>query len=105
MNRFRTVIDDYETTIFVQEAIHRMVELNYKLGLISEAQKYAKLLGYNYQSSEWYEKSYSVFDEMYAINKKNNINENVKKNNIIIKKFKSLFEWDEKKRNSNWISK
>jgi len=92
MNRFRTVIDDYETTIFVQEAIHRMVELNYKLGLISEAQKYAKLLGYNYQSSEWYEKSYSVFDEMYAINKKNNINENVKKNNIIIKKFKSLFE-------------
>ena len=92
MNRFRTVIDDYETTIFVQEAIHRMVELNYKLGLISEAEKYAKLLGYNYQSSEWYEKSYSVFDEMYAINKKNNINENVKKNNIIIKKFKSLFE-------------
>jgi hypothetical protein len=42
---------------------------------------------------------------MYAVNKKNNINKNVKKNNIIIKKFKSLFEWDEKKRNSNWISK
>ena len=79
--------------------------MNYKLGLITEFQEYAKLLGYNYQSSEGYEKSYSVFDEMYAINKKNNINENVKKNNIIIKKFKSLFEWDEKKRNSNWISK
>ena len=92
MNRFRTVIDDYDTTIFVQEAIHRMVELNYKLGLKSEAEKYAKLLGYNYQSSKWYEKSYSVFDKMYADNKKNNINKKTKKNNIIIKKFKSLFE-------------
>ena len=92
MNRFRTVIDDYDTTIFVQEAIHRMVELNYKLGLKPEAQKYAKLLGYNYQSSKWYEKSYSVFDKMYVANKKNNINKKAKKNNIIMKKFKSLFE-------------
>ena len=92
MNRFRTVIDDYDTTIFVQEAIHRMVELNYKLGLKPEAQKYAKLLGYNYQSSKWYEKSYSIFDKMYVDNKKNNINKKAKKNNIIMKKFKSLFE-------------
>ena len=92
MNRFKTVIDDYDTTIFVQEAIHRMVELNYILGLKLEAEKYANLLGYNYQSSEWYKKSYSVFDKMYADNKKNSIYKKTKKNNIILKKFKSLFE-------------
>ena len=65
INRFRTVIDDYETTIYAQEALHRLVEVHYILGLKDEAKKYAKLLGYNYQSSKWYEKSYSVFDKEY----------------------------------------
>ena len=73
INRFRTVIDDYETTIYTEEALHRLVEVHYTLGLKNEAQKYAKLLGYNYQSSEWYEKSYSIFDQMYAKNKKENL--------------------------------
>ena len=70
INRFRTVIDDYETTIYAQEALHRLVEVHYILGLKDEAKKYAKLLGYNYQSSKWYEKSYSVFDKEYKENVK-----------------------------------
>ena len=55
INRFRTVVDQYETTIYTQEALHRLVEIYYTLGLKDEAEKYAKLLGYNYQSSQWYE--------------------------------------------------
>ena len=59
INRFRTVVDDYETTVYIEEALYRLVEVHYILGLESEAKKYAKLLGYNYKSSIWYEKSYS----------------------------------------------
>ena len=55
INRFRTVVDDYETTIYVEEALHRLVEVYYILGLKAESEKYAKLLGYNYNSSKWYE--------------------------------------------------
>ena len=86
INRFRNVIDKYETTAFTQEALHRLVEIHYMLGLVNEAEKYAKLLGYNYQSSEWYENSYSLFDKDF---KKNKIK---KEENSILKKFKSLFE-------------
>ena len=92
INRFRTVIDEYETTIYTQEALHRLVEVYYTIGLVDEAEKYAKLLGYNYQSSKWYEKSYSVFNKMYEKNKKNRIKKDKKKNNSILKKFKSLFD-------------
>ena len=89
INRFRNVVDDYETTIYAEEALHRLVEIYYVLGLKDEAKKYASLLGYNYQSSQWYEKTYSVFDKMYAQNKiKNN---KIEKKNIL-KKFKSLFD-------------
>ncbi len=88
INRFRNVVDQYETTIYTQEALHRLVEIYYTLGLKEEAQKYAKVLGYNYQSSQWYEKSYSVFNIEYEKNKK----ANNKKSNIILKKFKSLFD-------------
>ena len=93
INRFRTVIDDYETTIYAQEALHRLVEVHYILGLKDEAKKYAKLLGYNYQSSKWYEKSYSVFDKEY----KENVNKRDKKRskkNKTLKKIKSLFSLD-----------
>jgi outer membrane protein assembly factor BamD len=86
INRFKTVIDDYETTIYVEEALHRLVEINYILGLKDEAEKYANLLGYNYQSSMWYQRSYSVFNEIY----KKKIKKENKKNNSILKKFKSL---------------
>ena len=88
IRRFRTVIDDFETTIYTEEALHRLVEVHYILGLKDEAKKYANLLGYNYQSSKWYEKSYAVFNKSYEKNKKDNI----KKNKNILKKIKSLFE-------------
>ena len=88
INRFRTVIDNYDTTIYVEEALHRLVEIYYTIGLEMEAKKYANLLGYNYKSSEWYEKSYSVFDKMYEKDER----ESIKNNNSVLKKFKSLFE-------------
>ena len=67
INRFRTVVDQYDSTIYTEEALHRLVEIYYIIGLENEAKKYAKLLGYNYQSSEWYKKSYSVFNKLYFI--------------------------------------
>ena len=88
INRFKTVIDEYETTIYTEEALHRLVEVYYTIGLVEEAKKYAKLLGYNYQSSEWYEKSYIVFDKIYEKNKKKKMRE--KKS--FVKKIKSLVE-------------
>ncbi len=91
INRFRTVIDSYQTTIYTQEALHRLVEVHYIIGLEGEAKKYAKLLGYNYKSSKWYEKSYSVFDKMYE-QKQINKQKKIKEKNIIIRKFKSLLE-------------
>ena len=87
INRFRVVVDDYDTTIYVEEAIHRLVEIYYIIGIESEAKKYANLLGYNYQSSEWYEKSFSLFNKKY---KRNTIKDIKKENNSILEKFKSL---------------
>ena len=87
INRFRTVVDHYERTIYVEEALHRLVEIYYILGVENEANKYAKLLGYNYKSSEWYEKTYSIFNKSYEITKK----KERKKERKIIKKIKSLF--------------
>ena len=86
INRFKTILEMYETTIYTEEALHRLVEVHYLLGLKEEAKKYAKLLGYNYQSSEWYKHSYSLFDKKYVIVKKEKI-----KNKSTLKKIKSLF--------------
>ncbi len=88
INRFRTVIDDYDTTIYTEEALHRLVEVYYVIGLTEESEKYAKLLGYNYQSSRWYEKSYAVFNKKY---KEKKINKE-KKNKHLLKKIKSLLK-------------
>ena len=90
INRFREVIDKYETTIYVEEALYRLVEVHYLLGLKNEAEKYAKLLGYNYQSSTWYEKSYVIFNKNYKNKKLMNIKKN--KKSKIISKVKSLFD-------------
>ena len=87
INRFLIVLNDYETTIYVEEALHRLVEIHYQLGLQNEAKKYAKLLGYNYQSSQWYEKSYLLFDENY---RKQQLTKNRKSS--ILNKVKSLFD-------------
>ena len=92
INRFRTVIDDYDTTIYTAEALHRLVEVHYTIGLIEEAEKYAQLLGYNYGSSEWYQNTYSLFDKNYKIKKKDKFKDIKKENKKILKKFKSLFE-------------
>lgn len=86
INRFKTVINEFEKTIYVEEALFRLVEIYYTIGLQNEAKKYAKLLGYNYQSSEWYEKSYAIFDKTYVANKR--IKTNKKEN--ILNRFKSL---------------
>ena len=65
INRFKNVVNNYDETSFIDEALHRLVELYYRLGLIEESQKYASLLGYNYQSSEWYTKTYKIYNENY----------------------------------------
>ena len=65
INRLKFVINDYEETIFVEEALHRLVEIYYNLGLLNEAEKTAKILGYNYNSSKWYENSYSLLNKDY----------------------------------------
>tara|TARA_B100000963_G_scaffold6214_1_gene4843 strand:- start:1648 stop:2490 length:843 start_codon:yes stop_codon:yes gene_type:complete len=90
INRFRTVVDKYETTIYTEEALHRLVEVHYTLGLKEEAKKYAKLLGYNFQSSQWYENTYAIFNKKYKKRKKIKIKKENKKN--IFKKLKSIFD-------------
>jgi outer membrane protein assembly factor BamD len=90
INRFKTVVEDYETTIYAEEALHRLVEVHYTIGLKGEAKKYANLLGYNYQSSEWYENSYSLFNKKYKTIKKSKL-----KKKSTLKKIKSLFDLDE----------
>ena len=91
INRFKNVVNDYDTTIYVEEALYRLVEIYYLLGLKEESKKYASLLGYNYQSSQWYENSYALFEKNYE---KINRNENNSKNNLR-KKIKKLFIIDE----------
>ena len=83
-NRFKEVVENYNDTIYIEEALHRLVEIHYKLGIEDEAKKYAYLLGYNYQSSEWYEKTYKVFNKNYESTKKK-LKENKYKKSLIEK--------------------
>ena len=88
LNRLKTVVEKYEKTIFVEEALHRLVEVYYRLGLIEEAKQAASILGYNYQSGDWYKRSYKVFNKKYKpkkIKKK-------KEMGLIRRKIKGLFE-------------
>ena len=89
MNRYKKIVNEYDTTIFVEEALYRLVELNYKLGLVMEAKKYAVLLGYNYQSSDWYERSYIILNSNYE---KPEINKDLKKQNSLLKKIRDLLK-------------
>jgi len=89
MNRYKKIVNKYDTTIFVEEALYRLVELNYKLGLENESKKYAIMLGYNYQSSDWYERSYKILNKDY---KKTEIKKNLKEQKSLLKKFKDLFQ-------------
>jgi len=90
INRFKNILKYHETTVYSEEAIHRLVEIHYRIGLEDEAKKYANLLGYNYLSSEWYKKSYKIFNTKYQV-KKNQREKNKKKSGLI-KKFEKLFE-------------
>ena len=88
IKRFKNVVKDYDTTIYIEEALHRLVELHYRIGLVEEASNYANLLGYNYQSSKWYEQSYKIFNKDYE-------KEKIKikdKREPILDKFKKLFK-------------
>ena len=87
INRFKTVLSDYETTVYVEEALHRLVETYYRIGLVDEAEKYANVLGYNYQSSKWYEQSYKIFNKKYAT-----LQDSKKDKKSILKRFKSIFK-------------
>tara|TARA_A100000164_G_C21790815_1_gene715677 strand:- start:6 stop:845 length:840 start_codon:yes stop_codon:yes gene_type:complete len=89
MNRYKKIVNKYDTTIFIEEALYRLVELNYKLGLVDEAKKYSALLGYNYQSSDWYDRSYKILNSNY---KKTNIKQDLKKQKSLLKKLKDLFK-------------
>ena len=87
LNRFKNVLKEYETTIHVEEAIHRLVEIYYKLGMEEESLKYASLLGYNYNSGEWYKETYKIFNRKYKIS----VPESKKEKSKILSKIKSLF--------------
>ena len=85
INRFKIILNDHDTTIYAEEAIHRLVEIHYKIGLEDEAKKYASILGYNYLSSEWYKRSYKIFNKEYGVKE-------IKKDKKSIKEiFKKLF--------------
>ena len=87
LNRFKNVLNDYETTIHVEEAIHRLVEIYYKLGMEEESLKYASLLGYNYNSGEWYKETYKIFNRKYEIS----VPERKKEKSKILSAIKNLF--------------
>ena len=89
MNRYKKIVNQYDTTIFIEEALYRLVELNYKIGLEDEAKKYASLLGYNYQSSEWYERSYEILNKNY---KKVDLKKDTDNQESLLKRFKELFK-------------
>ena len=92
INRFKNVLENYETTVYVQEALHRLVETHYTIGLNSEAEKYANLLGYNYQSSDWYKASYKIFNQDYDFSIKKFEQTKTKDKKSLFKRFKGKFK-------------
>jgi outer membrane protein assembly factor BamD len=82
INRLKVLVDDYSETVFIDEALHRLVEVYYRVGLIEEAKIAAAILGYNYNSSEWYAKTYKILNKSYKLPKKSEI----KKNDGLIKR-------------------
>tara|TARA_Y100000590_G_scaffold319257_1_gene361286 strand:- start:35 stop:859 length:825 start_codon:yes stop_codon:yes gene_type:complete len=87
INRFKYVIENYDTTVYSAEALHRLVELYFQIGFIDESKKYANILGYNYQSNQWYKETYKIYNADY----KDPIKEIKKEKKGLLKKFKSLF--------------
>ena len=91
INRFKKVIEDYDRSIYAEEALHRLVEVHYRIGLLEESKKYAILLGYNYQSGEWYQNSYRVFNKNYE---KISDKKKKKNNKSILKRISSILAKD-----------
>jgi outer membrane protein assembly factor BamD len=89
INRLKYIVTEHETTIYVEEALFRLVEIYYMLGLIDESKKYASVLGYNYQSSEWYEESYRILNKNYK-NPQDKIKQ--QKKSKVLKKIKSILD-------------
>jgi len=88
LNRLKIVVEKYDKTVFIEEALHRLVEVYYRLGLEEEAKQAASILGYNYKSGEWYKRSYKVFNKNYKPKKI----KKEKEMGLIRRKIKSLFE-------------
>ena len=84
----KLIVRNYDETIFIEEALHRLVEIHYHIGLEEEAKKFANILGYNYNSSEWYKQSYKIFNKKYQIKKPSR--ENEKNNNLLDKIIKII---------------
>ena len=82
INRLKVIINDYSKTVFIEEALHRLVEVYYRVGLTDEAKSSAAILGYNYNSSEWYKQTYKILNKSYKLPKKTII----KKNDGLIKR-------------------
>lgn len=89
INRFQNIVLNYDDTIFIEEALHRLVEIHYNIGLVDESKKYAKVLGYNYLSSDWYKKSYQILNQDYKVEIKR-LTKKEKKG--LLDKFKKLFD-------------
>ena len=92
INRFKNVLENYETSVYVEEAIHRLAEIHYIIGLENEAKKYASLLGYNYGSGKWYKATYSIFNKDYKFNEKDIFAEKKKDKDSLLKKFRAKFK-------------
>ena len=88
LNRLKIVVEKYDRTVFIEEALHRLVEVYYKIGLVEEATQAAAILGYNYQSSQWYERSYKIFNKKYKTKKI----KKKKEMGLLRRKIKGLFE-------------
>ena len=80
INRLKMIIKKYDKTVFIEEALHRLVEIHYHIGLEQEAKKYASILGYNYNSSEWFKQTYKILNKEYKITKQIKPNEEKKEN-------------------------
>ena len=92
INRLKVIVKDYDKTVFIEEALHRLVEISYHLGLEKEAENYAKILGYNYNSSEWYAQSYKVLNKDYNIEKEFSASIKDKKNENFLKKIINMIK-------------
>ena len=90
VNRLKIIVNQFDQTIFIEEALHRLVEIHYYLGLEKEAKRYAKILGYNYNSSDWFKQSYKILNKDYKITKDSSKKVNKEKNNILKKILKKI---------------